>query len=65
MPTYSIKAEVADVKGSALFSTLFWVSVCIFKLFWIYLPGSIEKKLGISFKLTLALVALALVFQYL
>jgi hypothetical protein len=65
MPTYAIKAGVADVKGSALFSSLFWIPNCIFKVLWLYMPGSIEKKLGLSFKLVLASAALALLFQQL
>ena len=63
MPTYSIKASITDTKGSVLFSSLFWISNFFAKIFWIYLPGSIEKKLGVSLKLVLVSTALALIFQ--
>lgn len=41
IPTYSIKAGVTDVKGSTLFSTLFWLPNSIVKPLWIYMHGSI------------------------
>lgn len=63
MPTYSIKAGVADTKGSALFSSLFWITNCVVKVFWVYLPGSIETKLDISLKLVLLSAVLSWVFQ--
>ncbi len=63
MPTYSIKAGVSDIKGSSLYSTLFWVPNVLVKLIWIYLPGSIEKKLGIGLNLGLLATIISIFLQ--
>ena len=63
MPTYSIKAGVTDVDGSSLFGLLYWGPDCLVKLLWIYLPGSIEKKLGISLNLVLVASIASLFLQ--
>jgi fucose permease len=63
MPTYSIKAGVADTKGSSLFSLLFWGPNCLVRLFWIYMPTSIEKKLGIALNLVLVAAITTLFLQ--
>jgi hypothetical protein len=63
MPTYAIKAGVTDTKGSSLFSLLFWGPNCLVRLFWIYSPGAIEKKLGIALNLVLVATLASLYLQ--
>lgn len=63
MPTYSIKAGVADTKGSSLFSLLFWGPNCLVRLLWIYMPVSIEKKLGVALNLVLVAAIITLFLQ--
>jgi hypothetical protein len=65
IPTYSIKSGVADVKGSTIFSMLFWVPNCFTRLFWIYLPGTINMKLGLSLKTVFVAALIAVILQYL
>jgi hypothetical protein len=63
IPTYAIKAGVVGVDGSSKFGLLYWGPDCLVKLIWIYLPGSIEKKLGISLNLVLVMSIAALFLQ--
>jgi fucose permease len=63
LPTYAIKAGVTDTKGSALFTSLFWITNCVVKVFWVYLPGTVQAKLDISLKLMLLSAVAAWGFQ--
>jgi hypothetical protein len=62
--TYSIKAGVADVEGSAFYSLLFWLPNCFGRLVWMYIPGKVERRLGISLKAVLFTVVITVIFQY-
>lgn len=46
MPTYSIKAGIAGVETSGLYSTLFWLSNAIFRVVWAcWIKGPVNCKL--------------------
>jgi hypothetical protein len=63
IPTYAIKAGVSDVKGSTIFSLLFWVPNCLARPFWIYLPGTVNDKLGYCLKGVFVAAAITWVMQ--
>jgi hypothetical protein len=65
IPTYAIKSGVSDVKGSTIFSLLFWIPNCLTRPFWIYLPGNVNEKLGYCLKGVFAAAAITLVLQVL
>lgn len=62
--TYSIKAGVADIQTSAIYSTLFWVPNCFFRIFWMYVPGNVEYRLGLGLKGAICTMVMALLLQY-
>jgi fucose permease len=64
IPTYSIKTAVADVQNSALYSLLFWLPNCLSRLGWMYVPGTVEQRLGLSLKTVLIASVLPVIFQY-
>lgn len=46
MPTYSIKAGIADTDNSGIYSTLFWISNTIFRVVWaLWIKGTVNTKL--------------------
>lgn len=66
IPTYSIKAGIADTQTSGLYSTLFWMSNAIFRLIWAFcIKASVNKKLRFIFSTITVFSILLIVFQYL
>lgn len=49
--TYSIKAGIAGVESSAFYGMLFWVPNCFGRIIWMYYPGSVQHRLGLSVKI--------------
>ena len=47
IPTYAIKAGISDKEHSGIYSMMFWVPNCIFRLVWIYIPLNFHAKLKI------------------
>lgn len=65
IPTYSIKAGVADVNSSAIYSLLFWLPNCLARLGWMYVPGSVQQRLGLSLKTVFLAAFVPVILQYL
>lgn len=61
--TYSIKAGISDIEGSAIYSLLFWLASCSCRLGWMYVPGTIEQRLGLSLKGTIVAAIITFIFQ--
>lgn len=64
IPTYSIKAGIANVDSSAIYSLLFWLPNCLGRLGWMYVPGSVEKRLGMGLKAVVVTLLVTIIFQY-
>ena len=64
IPTYSIKAGVADVDTSAIYSLLFWLPNCFSRLAWMYVPGSVQDRLGLSLKTVFIASFIPVLLQY-
>jgi len=45
IPTYAIKAGITSIERSGIYSMLFWLPNCIFRLIWIYIPLDFHSKL--------------------
>lgn len=63
IPTYAIKAEVSDIEHSGIYSLLFWLPNCIFRLVWIYVPLTFHAKLKMNIYSLTITTAIALLLQ--
>ena len=61
--TYSIKAGVADVNSSAIYSLMFWVPNYFFKLVWMHTPSRIQEKMNFSLRAVVAVMLICLALQ--
>jgi hypothetical protein len=63
--TYSIKAGVSSLEISTIYSFLFWLTNCICTFVWMYVPGTVNERMGMGLRLAFIAMIVTVFFQYL
>lgn len=64
IPTYSIKAGIADTDSAALYSFIFWTSNCLCRLCLMYMPGTVERKIRVCLRCVIISLVVGLILQW-
>ena len=64
IPTYVIKAQVADAKEASSLASIFWITNTIARLVLLYMPGSVSERLNFLLRSLVISTFIVVILQF-